>query len=123
MKAFLIDPYNQTITEVKYDGNYKTIQKIIGCAIFDIARFNDNTGDGIYIDDEGMFCCSKDRRFFVVYPATGAPTILAGRGLALGCDLATGESQSLTCSFDELANRIAFISEHQALQLIEEHGL
>ena len=121
MKAILIDPCNETITEVKYDGNYKTIQKMIGCFIFDIARFNDDTGDGIYIDDEGMF--SKDRHFFVVYPATGAPTILAGKGLALGCDLATGESKSLACSFDELANRIAFITEQQALELIEEHGL
>ena len=122
MKAILIDPYNQTITEVKYDGNYKTIQKIIGCAIFDIARFDDDSGNALYIDDEGMFSV-ENRKLFAFYPATGAPTILAGRGLALGCDLATGESQSLTCSFDELANRIAFISEHQALQLIEEHGL
>lgn len=122
MKAILIDPYNQTITEVKYDGNYKTIQKIIGCAIFDIARFDDDSGNALYIDDEGMFSV-ENRKLFAFYPATGAPTILAGRGLALGCDLATGESQSLTCSFDELANRVAFISEHQALQLIEEHGL
>jgi hypothetical protein len=122
MKAILIDPYNQTITEVKYDGNYKTIQKIIGCAIFDIARFDDDSGNALYIDDEGMFSV-ENRKLFAFYPATGAPTILAGRGLALGCDLATGESQSLTCSFDELANRIAFISEHEALQLIEEHGL
>ena len=29
MKAILIDPCNKTITEVKYDGNYKTIQKMI----------------------------------------------------------------------------------------------
>jgi len=121
MKAFLIDPYNQTITEVKYDGNYKTIQKIIGCAIFDIARFDDDSGNGIYIDDSGFFL--NDRKLFIFYPATGNPTILAGKGLALGCNLLNGESQSLTCTFDELANRIVFITEHQALQLIEEHGL
>ena len=89
--------------------------------MFDVASLNDETGDGIYIDDEGMF--NPDRRFFAVYPTDGVPSILAGKGLALGCNLISGESQGLVSSFDELANRIMFISEQQALNIAIEYGL
>ena len=30
MKAFLIDPFTKTITAVEYDGNYKSIYKMLG---------------------------------------------------------------------------------------------
>ena len=122
MKAILIDPYTQTLNEVVYDGNYKTIQKLIGCFVFDVASLNDATGDSIYVDDSGLQ--NPERYFFAIYHYNGeAPTLLAGKALALGCDLRTGKSQGLVSSFDELTSRIVFISEQQALSIAKEYGL
>ena len=35
MKAILINPHKETITEVEYSGNYKEIYDLIDCRTFD----------------------------------------------------------------------------------------
>lgn len=85
MKGYLIDPYKQTIEEVDYDGNYRSIYGLLtaeGCPVgtFDTVRINDKQ-DVIFVDDEGLF--KRDQKFFK-HP--GYPTPLAGKGLVLGGD-------------------------------------
>lgn len=86
MRAYLINPHDQTITEVDYSGDYCQIYDLIECQTFDVARINDR-GDVIYVDDEGMFHNSE----FFDLPGYSQP--LAGLGLVLGTN-DEGESTS-----------------------------
>jgi len=52
MKAILINPFNQTITEVEYSGDYKEIYKLIECSTFDCVNIDDD--NTLFVDDEGL---------------------------------------------------------------------
>jgi hypothetical protein len=82
MKAYLINPFDQTIIEVEHSGDYKEIYDLIqnGGSPFDAVYFGSDR-DSIFVDDEGLF--KEDQRFFKL---EGYNQPLAGRGLVLGCD-------------------------------------
>ena len=101
MDAYLINPYLKNFQIVEHDGDYKQIQKLIGCRCFDLARLP-NT-DSIYVDDEGLF--NEPLHFFI---HQDYPTPLAGMGLVLGVDIDTGDSTSPKMSFEELKSQIIF---------------
>ena len=52
MKAILINPFDQTIKETEYTGNYKEIYDLIDCRSFDCVRIYET--QDMYIDDEGL---------------------------------------------------------------------
>ena len=85
MKAFLIDPFNHTITEVEYSGDYREISTLLQCSLFTTVTLNEE-GDTLFVDDEGLYV--DNQRFFTV---EGYPQPLGGRGLVLGSDC-EGES-------------------------------
>ena len=58
MKGILINPHEETITEVEYSGNYKEIYDIINCRTFDVAMAKEN--NDLYLDDEGLLTGLKD---------------------------------------------------------------
>ena len=91
MKAYLIDPFEKSITEVDYSGNYQDLSAICGYDTFAVATFNDE-GDGVFVDDEGLF--KPDQKFFII---GSYPQPLAGRGLVLGVD---GEGASVSPTVD-----------------------
>ncbi|CAB4122576.1 hypothetical protein UFOVP28_16 [uncultured Caudovirales phage] len=93
MKAFLIDPFARSITEVDFDGNYKSIYPFIGADLFTGAYPWEN-GDMIYVDDEGLF--KSDQAFFV---ANGYGP-LAGKGLVLGTGANGDNAEPLTALAD-----------------------
>lgn len=101
MKAYLIDPEARTITEVEHDGDYRQIYEFIDADCFDLARLNEH-GDGIYVDDEGLF---TKRCFFHV---EGYSHPLAGKGLVLGCD-EEGNSTAPTITLEWLKERVEFL--------------
>ena len=91
MKAILIDPMFNTIKEVQYDGNYKSIYKLIGYSFtkyqpraFDIVRIPVGL-DGIYVDDEGLYAPIKYTWSFR-YNTANPPIKLVNKGLVLGCN-------------------------------------
>lgn len=100
MKAYLINPHDCTITEVDHNGDYKQIYDLIGASYFDVARINEH-GDGVYVDDEGLFNHSD---LFRIHD-THQP--LAGRGLVLGCD-DEGNSIEPTVTLEWLQNNTSF---------------
>ena len=104
MKAYLIDPTAQTVDEVEYDGNYKSIYRFIDCGTFDCARFNEH-GDGVFIDDEGLIN-GEQQQFFMI---KGYPQPLAGKGLVLGCDMNTGESADPHVTLEWLRENVVFV--------------
>ncbi|MFN9291269.1 MAG: hypothetical protein ACK6EB_24620 [Planctomyces sp.] len=106
MKAFLIDPKAQSITEVDYSGDYQDIYALIEADTFDVVRLYP-TGDGAFIDDEGLL---KEQEFFWAH--RNYPGLLAGRGLVLGVD-EEGESAAPAVTLQHLGNDITFTTlEH-----------
>jgi hypothetical protein len=109
MKAYLIDPFNEEITEVNYSGNYEEIYKLIDCKYFDCVNLG-RSGDTVYIDDEGMIS-GKEQEFFRV---KDYPNPLAGYALVLGSDK-EGNSVEPKTSLEELKGMIKFISPIELL--------
>lgn len=80
IKAVLIDPYKEEVTDVEYDGNYKSIYPLIHCDCFTTVSLGD---DDVFVDDEGLLKLTPGSKFFSV-PTYPKP--LAGYGLIIGCD-------------------------------------
>lgn len=115
MKAFLIDPKAQSITEVDYSGDHHDIYRLIDASTFDVVRLY-RTGDGAYIDDEGLF---KDEQHFWLH--CNYPQPLAGRGLVLGVD-EDGETVSPSVTLEQLREEVFFAvpEEVMAMQALLE---
>ena len=80
MRAILIDPAKQTVTEVDYDGDYQSIYKLTDCTTFAVPYVLENE-DALYVDDEGLL--NGPVNFFTIW---GYPEPLAGKCLILGTD-------------------------------------
>lgn len=103
MRAILIDPINETIEEVEYNGDYKQIYKHIDASTFGVVDIpNDDT---IFIDDEGLL---KDNNHFFIHKDAYTP--IGGKGLVLGID-DRGESVSAHSTLKELRHSITFIGK------------
>jgi hypothetical protein len=102
MKAYLIDPYNCSITQVKYSGDYNDIYNLIDAKYFDCVGFNEFR-DTLYVDDEGLYKDNKE--FFMI---EGYPQPLVGKALVLGCDR-NGNSIAPKISLTKLRNMVSFI--------------
>ncbi len=108
MKAFLIDPFEKSISEVDYSGDYKDIYKLINAELFDVVYIDGN--NCIYVDDEGLF--KNEQAFFQVGYA-----MLAGYGLVLGTD-DKGESISPDISLKNLAKKVTFLSRAEVMKQV-----
>ena len=101
MKAFLIDPAKQTVSEIEFYGDWREINRLIGSETFDCVTIN-GKGDVVFVDDEGLL--KGLDRFFSVQ---GYPEPLVGRGLVLGCD-AEGETVEPAINLGLLSQLVAF---------------
>ena len=111
MKAFRIDPINKKITEVKYDGNYKQIYDYIDARTFDVATLYEN-GDGVYIDDEGLFV--ENQHFWI---HKNFPTPLAGIGLLLGLD-EEGDSTTPKTTIEKLTGDVKWVGDRHDVTVL-----
>jgi hypothetical protein len=100
MKAILIDPFEQTVKEVQYSGDFRDIYKLIEAECFDCARIKGR--DGIFVDDEGLL--NAPTHFFE-HSEYHSP--LAGKGLIVGCD-EEGESADCQTTLDEVKAKVTF---------------
>jgi len=101
MKGILINPHEETITEVEYSGNYKEIYDIIDCRTFDVATIY-NTQD-IYVDDEGLLI--DNQRFFSINGGT-----FGGKGLLLSHD-DEGETKSTNLDLQMVQDMVQWLPE------------
>ena len=102
MKAYLIDPKQQTIYQVEHDASdYKNISRTIECDYFTTVVLNEHD-DTIYIDDEGLLHMGIKYMFQI---DNNENFCYAGKGLVLGTD-EEGESCEPTITPDELKKRI-----------------
>lgn len=100
MRALLIDPTTQTISEVDYSGDFHHIYELLDCSTFDVVSID--PAHDIYVDDEGLL---KQPSMFFEYK--GYQTPLAGKGLVL-CHDDEGNSTAATMSLDELKSQVVF---------------
>ena len=106
MKAYLIDPKEQTITQVEHDASdYKNISRTIECDYFTTVVLNEHD-DTIYLDDEGLLYMDIKYMFQI---DNNENFCYAGKGLVLGTDKEfgrEGESCEPTITLDELKKRV-----------------
>lgn len=108
MKAYLIDPFTKTVSEVDYDGNYQNIYKLISSDTNPVSTFTcvnvNEAEDTVFVDDEGLLDNMNTQQFFSL---NGYP--LAGKGLVLGTN-EDGESVTPSISLKEflMDNDISF---------------
>ena len=96
--------FHKSLKNITYTKLHASLTEYgVDAHTFDVARLNAK-GDGIYVDDEGLY--AEDQRFFQhkFYPSP-----LAGKGLVLGCDMDTGESASASMTLEQLVDDIEWV--------------
>jgi hypothetical protein len=101
MKAILINPHEEIITEVEYSGNYKEIYSFIDCRTFDCVRLT--IENDMYIDDEGLLI--DNQRYFSIKDRN-----YAGKALLLAHD-DEGESVATTFTLQEVKDMVEWLPE------------
>ena len=104
MRALLINPFERTITEVDYSGDFHQIYELIDAHTFDCVRIDDS-GGSIFVDDEGLIN-GKEQTYFA---HVNYPQPLAGKGLVLGCDMNTGESVGTEYTVDDFKRDVVWV--------------
>jgi hypothetical protein len=108
MRAILIDPFTRTISEVDYNGT-GDIYTMIGCEIFTAVTINEY-GDGLLVDDEGMF--NPDQAFF---KHKDYPEPLAGKALVLGSD-EEGDTVEPAVSLQETIRSVKWVGNYELMK-------
>lgn len=109
MKAILIDPHSETISEVVYSGDWKSIKLWIDADTFDCAYIDNQ--DVLYLDDEGLF--RADVKFFYI---AGAAQPFAGKALVLG-STDDGDTVGVNVSVETLRQNVRFMDAQTVRQL------
>ena len=100
MRALLIDPQTETVTETSITS-WRDIAPAIDAQLFDVVNIDDFR-HSIYVDDEGLY--TKIYRFAYV----GYHQWLMGKGLIMGFDEDTGDSTDCTLTIAEVLNNTLF---------------
>jgi hypothetical protein len=102
MRAILIDPVSETVSEVEYNGDYKHIYELCGFECFTVIDLG--KGETLFIDDEGLL--KEQEHFFALEgPLWAYPQPLAGRGLILGTD-DDGESVATKLTLEAIRENV-----------------
>jgi hypothetical protein len=113
MKAILIDPKAKQVMQIDYNGDYKTIYEHLSFTnsfgnshkvrTFDIVR-TPTGGDGIYVDDEGLYAPAEDKHWYNIKYNT-QDMMLVNRSLVIGCD-DEGDSKDCVSTVEDIKGRI-----------------
>jgi len=120
MISYLIDPVNLEVRIVNLpegEAEMPEIYKLIEADVFECVTIN-KAGDTIYIDEEGMLGDLTQQVFFMY---AGFPHPLAGKGLIIGLDKATGESRSATIILEEVESKVSYLTPAQVQRWAREN--
>ena len=101
MRGILINPFDTTIKEVVYTGDFREIYDLIGCRTFDCVRIYET--QDMYIDDEGLLI--DNQMYF-----TMNDRVYAGKGLLLSHD-DEGESTSTNLDLQMVEDMVEWLPE------------
>ena len=109
----IIDPKMQRLDSqtVEIDTDYNYIRDLIGCSMFTFVRLYDN-GDGVYIDDEGLYA---EKRHFWIH--RNYPQPLVNKGMFAGTD-PDGDIGVPRTSLPQLSKDIRFIGDDHDLRVM-----
>lgn len=113
MRAILIDPYTETVSEIQIDPN-KNLHETIRCGMIDSVRLNRFTY--MIVDDEGLVAIKRDEhgnvstRFFILcHPIDNEPLkFIAGKAVIIGNDNA-GEAADVKLDLEQAKASVRFI--------------
>lgn len=109
MKGILIDPSNKSVSNVEYDGNYKSIAPMIGAGSGLFCFVNLSSQANLYLDDEGLLVNPNPHGYFRI---GRYPQVLAGKGLVLGVGGEDGdEDADVLFPASWLASQVEFIDD------------
>ena len=112
MKAILINPFDQTIKETEYTGDYREIYSFIDCRTFDCVRLTPH--EDMYIDDEGLLI--DNQRYFRMVEI-GAN--YAGKALLLSHD-DEGETKATNWTLQDVKDMVEWLPEtHREIPYME----
>lgn len=103
MKAILINPFDQTIKETEYTGDYREIYSLVECRTFDCVRLTPH--EDMYIDDEGLLI--DNQRYFRMLEI-GAN--YAGKALLLSHD-DEGETKATNWTLQDVKDMVEWLPE------------
>ena len=110
----VINPNKESIETITYDyfngGDYDEYRQICECNIITFVRLYEN-GDGVYIDDEGLYAEKQNFWMHRNYPQP-----LVGIGVFVGITQ-DGDSTVPQTPFPKIKKDIQFIGSRYALQL------
>lgn len=105
MRAILINPMQESIRHISYDGDPKSIYRILQCTLYEAVYPFDN-GDTLWIDEEGLL---KESNF--AFDILGSNEeyygTYLGSAMILGVD-AEGESIECKSKLDDIKSIIKF---------------
>ena len=108
MRAILINPADQSVTEITIGTDYKEISKVIDCDLFSCPVDFEN-GDTMYCDDEGLF---KEQEGGIIMQDWAYPIL--GKILILGTNRSNGKSIDAKSDIKTLASQINWVSKERA---------
>ena len=101
MKAILINPFDETIKETEYTGDYREIYSLIECRTFDCVRLTPH--EDMYIDDEGLLI--DNQRYFSIEGRN-----YGGKALLLSHN-SEGETKSTNWTLQDVKDMVEFLPE------------
>lgn len=111
IRAILIDPAVRSITEVEYDGEWRSIpEKHLQCDVFDAVTADIGT---IFVDDEGLYNETYDYCLI-----EGIPQPLAGRLLLFGPTDEEGDATPCILKIEQIERMIRWISKEKAKEIL-----
>lgn len=109
MRGILIDPFEQTITEVDPQSMDEWVKKMLKVDLVTAVTvwYDEDTDrrETLWVDDEGLFV--KDQKYF---QWKGYEQPLAGRGIILGTD-AEGETIASDLRYDYVVERVEWLPD------------
>lgn len=128
MKAFLINPFAQTLTEVDYASeDFHAIYPLLSRPESPVKTFATvgvyrnyypagHDADTVFVDDEGLLNWgAKQQQFFAIESESGEWRPLAGMGLWTGTDL-EGETIAPSFTLAQAQAAVRFLSHTEVMQ-------
>jgi hypothetical protein len=105
MRGILINPFDKTIKQVEYDGDYRNIYKLLSDppTVDTFTAVNIGERNSIWLDDEGLF--QENQRYFK-YNGLGP---YAGKGLILAAN-AGGDSVETKLPISEVQKLVEWVN-------------
>lgn len=117
MKAYLINPFEKTVTVVDYNGKLEQLYELMGCTMVSAPVEFDNM-DTMFADDEGLFNPENSKGSFMMkdwsYP-------IVGKILVVGCD-EEGNSVDVKTPIEFFEKEAIWVDEIKTTQWMNQYN-